>query len=181
VTAKPSRVEVLYELFQRVDLVTYEQAGEALGLHPEEDRKIIRDAMRQLRKKLLAKDGRALRAVTNVGYRVAASNEHVTLARERKKRAGIQMTDGLDILTGTDLAGLSYEAKELVLAERANFARAVDYIRSMEQRQQRTEAAVEEIKGQVDRTAEETAEVKARLSRLEGKDDGDAGVLALVQ
>lgn len=162
-----SRVDILCELFQRADLVTYAQAAEALGLHAEDDRKAIRGAMASAGRRLLAHDGRALRAVPNVGYRLAAPNEHVTLARERKRRANKQMTTGLDVLSGTDLAGLSQEAKEAVLAERNSFSRIIDFIVASDRRQKKTEAAVEEIKGQVTRTAEETAEVKERLARLE--------------
>ena len=98
----PSRVDVLYDLFQRADMVTYEQAAEALELHPDDDRKAIQDAMRSAKKKLLAKDGRALRAVPDVGYRLAAPNEHVTLAGEHKKRSETQIVTGRDVLSGTD-------------------------------------------------------------------------------
>jgi hypothetical protein len=162
-----SRADILFDLFQRTDLVTYEQAGEALGLDPVDDRKPIRDAMRAAGRKLLAKEGRALRSVPDTGYRLAAPNEHITLARERKKRANTQMSTGLDVLSGTDLTGLSPEARDAVLAERSSFSRIVDFIVASDRRQQKTEAAVEEIKGQVTRTAEETAAVKERLARLE--------------
>lgn len=166
-TRPPSRADILCGLFQRADMVTYEEAGEALNLDPLGDRKAIHDAMRAAGKKLLAKDGRALRAVPDTGYRLAAPNEHITLARERKKRANTQMSTGLDVLSGTDLTGLSPEARDAVLAERSSFSRIVDFIVASDRRQQKTEAAVEEIKGQVSRTAEETAEVKQRLARLE--------------
>lgn len=163
----PSRTDILCDMFGHTDMVTFEQAAEALDLHSVDERKAICDAMRKAGKRLLAKDGRALRSVPNVGYRLAAPNEHITLARERKKRANTQMSTGLEVLSGTDLTGLSSEAREAVLAERSSFSRIVDFIVASDRRQQRTEAAVEEIKGQVTRTAEETAEVKERLARLE--------------
>ncbi|MGW0837541.1 hypothetical protein [Streptomyces prunicolor] len=173
-TRPPSRADILCGLFQHTDMVTYEQAADTLGLDPADDRKAIHSAMRGAGRKLLAKDGRALRVVPDVGYRVAAANEHITLARERKKRANTQMSTGLDVLSGTDLTGLSAEARDAVLAERSSFSRIVDFIVASDRRQQKTEAAVEEIKGQVTRTAEETAEVRERLARLEqgGYDGG---------
>lgn len=166
-TRPPSRVDIICDLFQRTDMLTYVQAAEALGLDAEQDRKAIQDAMAGARRKLLAKNGRALRVVPDVGYRLVAPNEHVTLAREKKERGRRQINTGLEVLTGTDLTGLSPEAKEAVLAERNSFSRIVDYIVASERRQRKTEAAVDEIKGQVARTAEETAEVKERLARLE--------------
>jgi antitoxin (DNA-binding transcriptional repressor) of toxin-antitoxin stability system len=162
-----SRVDILCGLFQRTDMVTYEQAADALGLHPVDSRKAIRDAMLGAGKRLLNKDGRALRAVPDVGYRLAEPNEHVTLARERKRRGRTQMEKGLVVISGTDLTSLSQEAREAVLAERNSFSRIVDFIVASDRRQRKTEAAVEEIKGTVDRTAEETAKLRADLDRLQ--------------
>lgn len=161
------RTDIICDLFARAEMVTYEEAAEALGLHAGHDRKSIANAMRAAGRKILASDGRALRVVPDVGYRLAAPNEHITLARERKKRANTQMSTGLDVLSGTNLTGLSQEAREAVLAERNSFSRIIDYIVAQDRRQQRTDAVVEEIKGQVARTAEETAEMNERLARLE--------------
>lgn len=148
-------------------MVTYQEAAEALGLHADHDRKAIANAMRAAGRRILAADGRALRVVLDVGYRLADPNEHITLYRERKKRGTKQLSTGLDILAGTDLTGLSQEAKDAVLAEGARGKRIIDFIVATDRRQRKTEAAVEEIKGQVTRTVEETAEMKDRLARLE--------------
>lgn len=162
-----TRVDVLYELFQRADLVTYEQAAEALELDPVQDRKAIRDTMGRVRRKLLAKDGRALRSVPDVGYRIAEPNEHITLYRERKKRGTNQLVTGRDELKGTDLSSLTQEARVAVLAESVAASRIIDFIVSTDRRLQKQEAKIDEIKGEVTRNAEESAEIKERLSRLE--------------
>lgn len=162
-----SRTDIIRDLFAHAEMVTYADAAEALGLHADDDRKAIANAMRAAGRKILTSDGRALRVVPDVGYRLAAPNEHITLARERKGRAKTQISTGLDILSGTDLTGLSPEAREAVLAERSSFSRFVDFMVASDRRQRKTEAAVEEIKGQVTRTAEETAAMNERVARLE--------------
>jgi hypothetical protein len=162
-----TRVDVLYELFQRADLVTYEQAAEALGLDPIQDRKAIRDTMGRVRRKLLARDGRALRSVPDVGYRIAEPNEHITLYRERKKRGTNQLVTGRDELKGTDLSSLTQEGRDAVLAESVAASRIIDFIVSTDRRLRKQEAKIDEIKGEVTRNAEESAEIKKRLTQLE--------------
>lgn len=162
-----SRPDTLCALFQRAEQVTYPEAGAALGLDPWQDRKAITEAMRAAGRKILARTGRALIAVPNVGYRLAEANEHVTLYRERKQRGTTQIGRGVDILAGTDLTGLSPEARDAVLAEAVAGRRIVDFIIATDRRQARTEEAVEAIKGTVNRTAEETARLRADLERLQ--------------
>lgn len=166
-THRTSRVDILYDLFQQSETVTYKQAAEALGLNGARELPAIRNAMAGVRRRLLDKDGRALRAIPSVGYRVAAPNEHVTLYRERKGRAKNQLETGREILSGTDLSALSPEARDAVLAETSTASRIIDFIVASDRRQREQEERIEEIKGQVDRSAEETEAIKERLARLE--------------
>jgi hypothetical protein len=167
VSRPDARWRTVCKLYQTADMVTYEEAAEALGLDADRDRKVIQNAFRRAGEELLDTAGRALRPVPNVGYRMSEPNEHVTLARERKDRSDGQLTKGLDLVKKADLRGMSPEMREVTLATGLALSRLVDFGRAMDLRQRKTEAAVREIIERVDRSEAETAELRERLARLE--------------
>ena len=64
-------------------------------------------AIHRCNKELLEKNRRCLASVRGVGYRVAESEEHLTLANGEMKRAAKRMRQTKRILDGTDLNRLS--------------------------------------------------------------------------
>ena len=68
-----SRWKLAYEVVRAAatdTVVTYDELGEALGLHPVHDRHPIQMAMRRAAKELEEVDKRAVNAVPNKGYRI---------------------------------------------------------------------------------------------------------------
>lgn len=161
-----ARWRILYDLFQRADIVTYEQAAEALDLHPERDRKTIQKAMNRAGEELEQADKRALRPVPNIGYRVAEPNEHITLAREYQTKSKTAIERGVSKVVNVNLNGMDPAARSLTLAVAQVLSRQADMMNRFDLRQQKTEEQMREIIERQDRSEAETAELRERLARL---------------
>lgn len=161
------RWRVLYDLFQRADVVTYEQAAEALDLDAADDRKVIQNAMRRAGDELEQTDKRALRPVPNVGYRVAEPNEHIVLAREYQTKSKHAIEKGVSKVVNVNLNGMEPAARNLTLAVAQVLSRQADMMNRFDLRQQKTEEQMREIIDRQDRSEAETAELRERLARLE--------------
>lgn len=166
-TNSTPRWRVLYDLFQRADTVTYEQAAEALELDATDDRKVIQNAMRRAGEELEHTDKRALRPVPNVGYRVVEPNEHVVLAREYQTKSKGAIERGLSKVVNANLNGMDPAVRSVTLVVTQVLSRQVDMMNRFDLRQQKTEEQMREIIERQDRSEAETAELRERLARLE--------------
>ncbi|MFD3955929.1 MULTISPECIES: hypothetical protein [Streptomyces] len=167
-TTRPTaRWRILYDLFQKSDVVTYDQAADALGLHPDKDRKAIQKAMARTGEELETANKRALRPVPGVGYRIAAPNEHVMLAREYQDKSKHAIERGVNKVVNVNLNGMDPAARSLTLAVAQVLTRQNDMMARFDLRQQKSEAQIREIVERQDRSDAETAELKERLARLE--------------
>ncbi|MBL3664518.1 hypothetical protein JL475_00460 [Streptomyces sp. M2CJ-2] len=166
-TRPTARWRILYDLFQQADLVTYDQAAEALSLHADKDRKAIQKAMNRAGEELEVTDKRALRAVPGVGYRIADPNEHVILAREYQEKSKGAIDRGVSKVVNVNLNGMEPAARSLTLAVAQLLTREADMMARFDLRQQKSEAQIREIIDRQDRSEAETAELKERLARLE--------------
>lgn len=169
------RWRLLYDLFQRTDLVTYKQAADTLGLDAERDRKAIQKAMARAGEELEQADKRALRPVPNVGYRVAEPNEHIALAREYQAKSQHAIERGVSKVVNVNLNGMDPAARNLTMAVAQVLCRQADMMNRFDLRQQKTEEQMREIIARQNRSEAETAELRERLARLErpGRDDAN--------
>ena len=165
-----ARWRILYDILchTRTDgIATYEQMGEALGLHPDHERHTIQMAVRRAAKELEEEDKRAIEAVPNVGYRIVEAPEHLRLARRQQKRAQVALRSGHSKVTNVDLNQLEPETRRAFEVVARAFAMQMDFNRRMDVRQRRLETAVATVTERHDRSEREIAELKERLSRIE--------------
>jgi len=98
-----SRRSAILNLFRGAcegETVSYVAIGAALGIT---DRDKVQAAVNQARSALLKKQMQALINVKNVGYRVAFTNQHMTIAGAHETKATRQIKKALRVYSGTDL------------------------------------------------------------------------------
>jgi hypothetical protein len=98
---------------KRGDVVTYQDLGRALELHPLRDRTKIQHAVRQANKPLLKLHQRGVQAVENQGYRMLPAREHVVVANGHQSKADKAMVRAIDFFNGTNLADLTESERKL--------------------------------------------------------------------
>lgn len=121
-----ARWRVVYDLLRPLkfgEVLTYEAIADALELDADTDRHVIQMASRRALRELLNIDHRGSKAVTNVGYRIAKPEEHVTLAKDKNKRAGRQISAGHVVATKVDLNGMAPESRAALEMLAKGFAR----------------------------------------------------------
>ncbi len=167
-----ARWRIIYDALKPLavdDVLTYEDAGQLLGLDPEAERSTIQAAIRQASRTFERDDKHALVAVPNIGYRVVRADEHVVLARGQQRRASRALERGHSKVVNVDLRGLSPEVRALTEATARAFSMQMDFNRRVDVRQNRLESVISEVSQRTDRSEAEIAELKARLARLEGE------------
>lgn len=147
--------------------LTYQAIGEALGLHPDDDRHTIQMAVRRASKESEREDLRALEAVPNVGYRIVEPEEHGRLAQGQQRRSSRALVSGHSKVVNVDVTGMDPEVRKAFGVMAQAFSMQMDFNRRMDVRQKRLESAVNSIEERHDRSAGEVAELKERLERLE--------------
>lgn len=150
-----ARWRVVYDLLRPLEVgqvLTYDAIGEALSLDAStvEDRHVIQMAARRALKELLNIDHRASKAVTNVGYRVALPEEHITLAKDRNKRAGRQIVTGHAVATKVDLNGMDPQARTALEMLALGFARQGEINRRVLAKQEKHDEAIDRLMQRVE-------------------------------
>lgn len=169
-----ARWKTVYEILQKTevnDVLTYEEMGEALGLHPASDRHLIQAAVHRAAKELLEVERHALMAITNVGYRVVTAEEHLLLARGHQRKSHKQLALAQDKVEYVDLSEVDpITRRAFGLVAEALSAQA-DFNRRMDIRQRNLASKVAEIQQDHSRTKQRTEDeiqiLRARLRRLE--------------
>lgn len=151
-------------------VLTYEAMGEALDLDPVKDRHTIQVAMRRAAKELEAEDNRAVEAVKNVGYRVVQPEEHLRLARYQQRRSSRALARGHSKVVNVDLSNVDPEIRQAFQVVASAFAMQMEFNRRTDVRQKRLEESLEAVREKSSRTDDEVAELRARLERLETRD-----------
>lgn len=151
-------------------LFTYARLGEALGLHPEEDRHAIQMATRRAARELEEVDKRALDAVPNTGYRVVQVVEHMDLARRQQRRSNRALRSGRSKVENVDLSGMEPETRKAFEVMARAFAMQMEFNRRIDVRQHHLETATRTVTQRQERSEEEIAALKERLARLEQSD-----------
>lgn len=152
-------------------IVTYDELGDALDLHPQHQRQAIQQAVRKAAKEHEQLDKRAVDVIPGEGYRVVEPQEHLDLARRYQKRSSRALVRGHSKAVNVDLNGVEPQVRAALEVVGRAFVMQMDFNRRIDVRQARLEEAIRDIadsqREDRKRTAEEVAELKARLARLE--------------
>lgn len=149
------------------EIATYKEMADALDIDPDRDRRTIQGAIGRAASELLTVDKHAIEAVPNEGYRIVQPDEQLRLGRGLQRRAGRSLKKGHAVTTHVDMTGMDAETRKgFELLARA-FAVQGDINRRLTARQDRMEAALQQILPRTDRHEEELAELRARLERVE--------------
>ncbi|MGL5909416.1 MAG: hypothetical protein ACRCZP_05400 [Phycicoccus sp.] len=166
-----ARWRVLVDLFKataRGTMVDYVELGDALGLHPDNDRDAIRAAVQAASKHLSAEHNRSLQAVRGFGYRVVLPEEHIDLARGQQRRSRKALARAQVHVTHVDLSALDEVQRSMVMAAASALAWQQQQIKRLDLRQSDLEqvvASVVETKASV----EQVAELEQRIADLEAE------------
>jgi len=151
-------------------IVTYEEMGEALALHPDDDRQAIQMAMRRAAQELEEIDKHAVDSVPNKGYRIVEAVEHMQLARRQQRKSRTALRSGRSKVVNVDMSGMDPEVRKAFETMAVAFSMMMDLNRRFTVRQDRLEKVVSSIVERHDRSEGEIAALKARLERLEQGD-----------
>ncbi len=165
-----ARWVVIYELLTAAkvdDVVTYEQMGVALGLDARRDRHRIQMAVRKAAEHHEHEDKRAVEAVPNIGYRIVHAPEQIRLAGKYQKKSNRSLVRGHSKAVNVDLSEVDEGTRNAFDVVARAFALQMDYNRRLDVRQQRLEDAMESVEQRQQRSDEEIVELRARLERLE--------------
>lgn len=165
-----ARWRTLYTLLTALsvgDVLTYETMGQTLDLDPHVDRQSIQMAMRRAAIELEKVNRHAVDVIPNVGYRVVEAVEHLDLARRHQRKAGKALVRGHSKVVHVDLSGVDPEVRAAFQTVAQAFSMQMDMNRRFTARQDKLEAAVQEIAGQSSLTAEQVVQLRDRLDRLE--------------
>ena len=170
-----ARWKTVYELLKKTPtgtVVTYRQLADALGLDAERHRDAIRSAVIRAAKEHEEKDKRAVQAVRGEGYRPVEARVNIELARKHQKRANRSLARGHSKAVNVDLNGIDPQVRAALETIGHAFVLQMDFNKRFEGKQAKLEETVREIAdSQAEdrkRTAEEVADLRARLARLEG-------------
>ena len=165
-----ARWRIIYDTLATLgpgDVLTYDQCGELLDLEPFKDRGLIHNAVRDAARRNEVDNKRAVEAVPNVGYRVVEAVEHARLAKGYQRRSAVALRAGRSKVVNVDMSQLDPDTRRGFELMAVAFARQEDFNRRLDIRQRRLEESVAAVTQTVDRSAEEVAELHARLERLE--------------
>lgn len=150
------------------EIVSYESLAAILdGV----DRTIVQVAVNAAKPVLEKEHRKAVVAVPNTGYRVVQPGEHIGLAVAHQKKSRRSLKRSHSKVTHVELSKLTEGERTAVTLAATSLALQIDYIRRNDLRVARQEKALEAVTSVSDRTAEEVAELRSRLDRLERKED----------
>jgi hypothetical protein len=168
-----ARWRIAYELLLTKgvgDVLTYTEAGVALGLHPKEDRHTLGDAIRKGARELLLVNDHAVENVPNVGYRVIEANRHLVLASKRQRRARREITRGRELSEHVEWASLTPEERTFQEVAIRAFSVQGEMIRRLDVRQRQLADVMKAVVHRQERTDGEVTALRERLRRLEERD-----------
>ena len=175
-----ARWRTIYEMLRGTPtdtVITYDELGEALGLHPDDDRHAIQMAMRRAATELEHEDLRAVDVEANKGYRIVQAPERLGLARKQGKKATRALARGYSKAAHVDLSEVNDPVTRRALELTAQaFAMQMDFNKRFAVRQEQLEKAVQgisEVQAADRRQASaEVTELRAELARLQARVDG---------
>lgn len=164
-----ARWRICYDVLKQHDIgdiIRYETVQRALddGAGIEE----VQQSVRRASLEFLEADHRALDNVPGEGYRVVHAEEHLELARRDQRRSHKALARGHSLVVHADMNLIDDPLIRQSFGRVAQaFQLQMEFNRRMDVRQEELEAAITLVHVQSEKTAEEVAELKARLARIE--------------
>ena len=171
-----ARWRIIYDVLAALgpgDVLTYDRCAVLLDLDPLKDRGLIQGAVRDAARRNEVDNKHAIEAIPNKGYRVVEAVEHARLAKNYQRRSVVALKAGKSKVVNVNMAGLDPDTRRGFELMAVAFARQEDFNRRLDIRQRRLEQSVAAVTQTVDRSAEEVAELRARLERLERQQHTD--------
>lgn len=150
------------------DVITWERMGDILDLHPVTDRPKILAGLKRAAEELLIERRRAIRNISNIGYRITDAEGQLEVARNHQRRAARQVQRGYDAATYVDLTGVEPAVRHAFMRVAEAFAAQTEFNRRLQKRQANIQQALSTLSDSQDRTEEKLAQLQARLDRLTG-------------
>jgi hypothetical protein len=168
-----ARWKMIYPLLVAAEVggpaVSYQDFGDALGLHPLDDRAVIAAVVRHAGRELLKAQGHAVEVVPKIGYRVVEPNEHLRLAKQRNRRAGTQLKRGQEVVQNTDLNLVDEEARRGIEILALALSQQAEINRRQERKAARMDAALKRTAARTEENAEQLSEVQRRIQDIESR------------
>jgi hypothetical protein len=133
------------------------------------DRSTVQAAVNAAKPGLERQFRRAVVAVPNIGYRVVRPSEHHDLAVIHQRKSLRSLRRSLSKVNHVDATQLTDGERAAVTLAATGIAMQLDYMRRNDIRANRHEGMIAATQQVVDRTADDVAELKARLAKLEAK------------
>jgi hypothetical protein len=154
------------------DVLTYEAMGTVLGLDPEADRPALQQAAQRAGKEFLVNQKHALKVRANVGYEVVEPAKHIELAQKHQKKATRSLKRGHAQVANLDLTELPEDLRKVAGVMVMGFTAQMDFNRRFSAGQRRMEQVLSTLAESTERTADELAEMRERMARLEAYQQG---------
>jgi hypothetical protein len=169
-----ARWRTIYEILLKTPtgkVITWERLGEALALDPVKDRAAIVGAVRRAAKEHEVKDKRAVDTVRGEGYMPVDATGSLVVARKQQVKSGKALVRGHSAAVNVDLNGAAPEVRKALEVLAAGLDAQLEFNRRVAGKQVRMEHDLRAIRDSQqedrERTDAESAELKARLERLE--------------
>lgn len=170
-----ARWKTVYALLKKTPtgtIITWKELADELGLDAVRHRMAIRGALSRAAKEHEVEDKRAIEVVRGEGYRPVDARVNIELARKHQRRAGRSLARGHSKAVNVDLNGVDPQVRAALETIGHAFVLQMDFNKRFEGKQARLEQTVRDIADSQEqdrkRTAEEVAELRERLARLEG-------------
>lgn len=164
-----SRRAILVDLVADIPedtILSYADIASALDVD-EDNRELCQGVVNAAKRGIEATHSKALVAVPNVGYRVVKASEHLGLAQHHQKRGRRQLVRAKSKVAHVDMSKLTKGERAAVGLAVTSLGLQMDYMRRNDLRASRLEDAVAVVAQTTERSEQEIAELRERLSRLE--------------
>lgn len=167
-----ARWKVIYDQLAKLSTggtLTYTEIGRMLSLDPDEDRHKIQMAVRRAAQELLQVDLRSVTSVPNVGYQVVETERKLAIAKQHQGKAVRAVRRGRSHVVNADLSGLDPDTRAVFEAMAWKFTQQDEAIHRLDVRSRRQERQLAAAQSAHEKTAEQVADIQARLARLEAE------------
>lgn len=141
-TVKEPKWLPVYELMRERDhgdMITLKELGAALGVDPTDHagRDYIRFMISRARPRYLKHDQRTVRAVSNEGYRVVDSIEHLDLSRDERRQVKRKLEKAHDLVVYVDVSNVDQATVVMFRNEASVIQQQQEFISREDKKQQR--------------------------------------------
>jgi hypothetical protein len=168
-----ARWRTIYDMLLKMevdDVITFEEMGRELALHPFRDRMKIVSALKGAAQKLEEENKRAMEKVPNVGYRLVAPQEQLRLARVHQNRAVNSLERAQSKVVNVNVGELDPETRKGFEVFAAIVGAQLEVAHRLEQRTERIEEVLAEVVHVQRDSRTNIDDIRERLARLEARE-----------